>query len=120
MNKYLLHWNGKCRVIEIDAAKTSAEEWGRIEIAFADEVRGRPASKGSVFKYAQAISLYADQVTPNGIPYEWELAGPDGAWYRLLCWQGETPEAITSAKSWIASSFDAVRIEVLKMEVLPS
>lgn len=117
--KYLLHFRGIGRIIEIDNAATSADDWGKLEADFATEVRNGKPPRDVWDTYAYATALHADQVTPQGIPYDYELAGPDGADYRLLCFKGETRETINEAGKWIRQQFDAVRVTALRIELRP-
>jgi len=119
MSKYLLTSNGFGRVVEVDNALISADDWGEIERAFAWEAHGGKFPKSPWDKYANATSLYPDQVTPNGIPYDWGLAGPGGAWYTLLCFAEESAEKVAAAKDWIRRSFDVVRFSVQRVTLLP-
>jgi hypothetical protein len=52
------------------------------------------------------------QKTPNGIKYEFELAGKTGARYFLMPEQGISKKDIAEAKSYIKANFDAVQITV--------
>ena len=93
MSRYLIHFNGKGRIEEIDNRSTSSDDWGVILEGFAKESLGR---KPNALVYAEAIALHADQTTPQGIPYDWELCGSGGGSYRLLVFSGQD-EAFSTA-----------------------
>ena len=48
-------------------------------------------------------------VTPNGIPFDWGLAGPDGAWYTLFPRKGDD---VMTAKRWLRNTQDVVSFHV--------
>lgn len=55
----------------------------------------------------------ATEETPNGIPYESESAGTQGARYYLMIEKGSrTIEEINEAKKYIRQNFDAVHIAI--------
>ena len=109
MRKYLIHFKGHGVVHDIDNATTTSEKWGEILRDFASENGG----KGD---YAEAISLYPDCVTPNGVAYDWELAGPGGASFRLHQWPNINKEQIDEAKRYLKRTQDVVRLVVLKLK----
>lgn len=117
MGKYLLRYNGFGRVVEIPSSTTS-EEWGRIESSFATECRNGKPPKVVYDTYADAISLHPDQVTPNGIPYQWELANQDGGWYRLLVFGSQGKKEVEEAKQYLRRQYDVVKLEVLRVALI--
>lgn len=112
MHTYLIHHNGKGRVIELDTGATSAEEFGRLQLEFAIEA----GAKGPR-EYADMDRLYPDQKR-EGIYYDWELAGPDGASYRLFVLPGTDPEAVKKAKATIRHEGDVVRLYTVRIREL--
>jgi hypothetical protein len=55
--------------------------------------------------------LYRD-VTPNGVAFDWWLAGPDGAGFSLFQEPHHTPEDIDNAKRYLRSERDVVTLSV--------
>jgi len=52
------------------------------------------------------------EYTANGILYEWELAGPQGASFLLFPGSEHTPEDIKKAKQWLRNNKDVVWLRV--------
>jgi hypothetical protein len=53
-----------------------------------------------------------NQKTPNGIKYEFELAGKTGARYYLMPELGTSKKDIAEAKEYIRKNFDATQITI--------
>lgn len=53
-----------------------------------------------------------NQKTPNGIPYEFELAGKHGGRYFLMPPAGTSKKDIVDAKQYLRDNFDVVQITV--------
>lgn len=51
-------------------------------------------------------------VSPEGIIYHWELAGPHGADYILFPADHHTKEDIQETKDWMRNSFDVIHLSV--------
>ena len=111
MSKELLFFNGKGRVVEIDARATTAEEYGEMQRKFAEEA-------GAKFQdeYASMVRLWPDQVTPNGVQYTEELAGPEGMSFMLIQMPDTTKEQLRQAKSFLRGSRDVVRMSTLTVK----
>ena len=109
MKQYLIHYHGHGEVRNINNATTSSDKWDGILREFAKKHGGNDDD------YADAISLYSDCVTPNGISYDWHLAGPDGASFQLHHWPETSPEEINTAKDFLKRTQDVVRLTVLKL-----
>lgn len=58
--------------------------------------RTRKLEKTYTVAERDRIIAFGD-VTTNGIPYDWGLAGPDGAWYTLLVNSEHTDSDIKKA-----------------------
>ena len=52
------------------------------------------------------------QASPEGIIYDWELAGPGGADYYIYPGKHHTKEDIEETREWIGDSFDCLRLYV--------
>lgn len=105
IRQYLIHHKGKGCIRQLDPAATSSDNWGEILREFAG---------GG--EYAEAISLWPENVTPQGITYDWELAGSAGASFRLHVWAGITAEQVKAAKSWLKSRQDVVYFHTLRLK----
>jgi hypothetical protein len=57
--------------------------------------------------------LYHD-VTPNGVAFDWWLAGPNGAGFALMAEPHHAPEDIDNAKRHLRAERDVVTISVLR------
>ena len=118
MSKYLIHFNGKGRVSEIDGRSTSSEDWGAILEGFAREALNGRKPEDPRFVCAEAIHLYDGQTTPQGIPYDWELCGPGGGSYRLLVFWGQDSDAVKLSGEWLCRQFDVVHLHVLRVDLV--
>lgn len=58
------------------------------------------------------------QELAEGIPFDWELAGPNGASFELLAMPGTTAEHLEKAKNKIRRERDALRISVRRIDRL--
>jgi hypothetical protein len=55
------------------------------------------------------------QETPNGVVYDWGLAGPGGAWFNLFREPHHTQEDIDKAKRHLRNERDVVSIKVRRV-----
>lgn len=117
MKKALLYYKGKARLIEPDPTWT-ADYWGNLEEHFADLARNGRKAKNLYEQFASVIPLYPENITPNGIRYDWGLAGPEGAWFTLIRFPTDTDEEIKEAKDHLRSSRDVVRMNTLRIKKL--
>lgn len=54
-----------------------------------------------------------EEVTPQGIRYDWWLTGPDGARFELFPVRGvHTDQQVAQSKSWLRNEQDVVSIKV--------
>lgn len=54
------------------------------------------------------------EYTPNGIPYEWGLAGSEGAWFDLHPVRGKhSASDVKIAKAHLRNAQDVVRLTVI-------
>ena len=58
---------------------------------------------------------YGD-ITPNGVAFRWELAGPQGARFCLLRTADVSAEMIADAKAYLRRERDVVKITVEDVE----
>lgn len=58
------------------------------------------------------------QVTDNGVPYDWGLAGSDGGWFELFIEDTASKEFITETKSILRSAQDVVSLSVTRYNVI--
>ncbi len=54
-------------------------------------------------------------VTGNGVVFDWELVGADGAWFGLFQEKKHTKEDIQEAKRWLRERRDVVELSVIKL-----
>lgn len=108
---YLFHCNGKGAIVDIPHGYTS-EQWGKAQDAFVSAC-GRDPKTG----WVDCIHLYSDCVA-EGVGYDWELAGPGGASFRLHRMPNHTPEQIEKAKAKLRRDQDVVRMMVLRIKEL--
>lgn len=111
MAKELLHYNGYGRVVDIDPKAMSADDYGEMQTGFASEA-------GAKFQddYASMYRLWPDQVTPSGVQYAEELAGPGGMSFMLIKMPDTTKEQLRQAKAHLRSSRDVVRMTTLTVK----
>jgi len=84
-------------------------------------VRYFPHRKENARCFCQAVNIYEEPIeTPNGpMMYDWELAGPGGASYRLFPERNKhTGADVRAAKEYIRDRHDAVRIITLNITLL--
>jgi hypothetical protein len=114
MMRFLLHCNGKGAFVEMQPGDSS-DYYGQVQDAFIDLARPRAAG---IDRWCDMIRLYPDHITDAGVMYQWELSGPDGAWYRLLKLPDVTDEQVTRSKAWLRHRFDVVSLDVLRVNEL--
>jgi len=111
MKRYLVYFNNKGRIVDLHPRETSAEDFGQLQAEVAQAAGGM-----GKYDFASMVELDERQKTPSGVYYDWELAGPGGASYALLALPGTTGEQIELAKAYILDSFDAVRLQVWRVD----
>ena len=113
MKRYLMHYNGRGRIVEIPDQAT-AEEYEQIREQFADEVRGGepPADEWDT---AHLVRLYPFKRTPTGMYYESHLAGPDGMGFRLLVLPNRAPEEVEIAIADLRNAHDVCELKTLRI-----
>jgi len=109
--KHLLHCEGIGAIIEMPRDKPS-EYWGEVQDSFVQACGYDPT-----VTWTDMVRLYPDHVV-EGVTYDWELAGPAGASFRLHCMPDNTPEQIDRAKAKLRRERDAVRMSVLRIKKL--
>lgn len=109
--KYLLHCSGIGAIIEMPRDKPS-EYWGEVQDSFISRCGYDPT-----VTWCDMVRLYPDHVI-EGVTYDWELAGPAGASYRLHRMPDHTQEQIDAAKAKIRRDQDVVRMSVLRIKKL--
>jgi len=113
MDKYLIHYNGVGRLIELSTRETTSEQFGEMQRSFADEV-GR---KERDWPYADMVRLYPDQIK-EGVFYSWGLAGPGGAWFDFLVLPDTTQDQLAKAEANIKRDQDVVSMSVTRITKL--
>jgi hypothetical protein len=109
MPKFLIHYNGKGRVVDVPC-NTSSDDYGKMQENFANEA-GRTDGE---WKYADMIKLWPDQIC-EGVLYQWELAGPDGAWFNLIQLPCTFPGQLEAAAKSLRQSQDVVSMSITKI-----
>lgn len=104
--KYLLHYKGLGAIVTMLDSDDS-EYYGKVQNAFCGN---------DPDAYVDMIPLWPNHVTPNGVPYDWGLAGPQGAWYTLIQYPDITTKELVEAKRYIRRSFDCVNLRVLRIK----
>lgn len=110
LDVYLIHFNGIGALIKLCTRDTTADQFGEMQRRFATDC-------GARLDFAEMIRLDPQQ-SAEGVLYDWELAGPDGASYRLIRFATTEDEQIERAKEYLRRSFDVVRLRVLSIRRL--
>jgi len=111
MARELLFFNGRGRVVEIDPAAMTSDDYGDMMQSFAREAGARYADE-----YASMVRLYPDQVTPSGVQYTEELAGPEGMSFMLIQMPDTTKDQLKQAKAHLRASRDVVRMKTIRVK----
>ena len=111
MDTYLMHYNGRGRIVDLDTRETTADQFGEMQKCFARKVG---AVDGN---YADMFRLFPDQVR-HGVNYLWGLAGPGGAYFTLIKLPDTTIEQLRQASESIRHTDDVVSMQVLKINDL--
>ena len=106
MSKYLITYNQKGRILNIDTKSMTSNDFGVLQEKFAKEAG---AKKNNEFAYM--FKLW-ESYKINDIYYDYELAGPDGASFLLFAFPEHTKEDIRKAKKQIKNNDDVVRLSV--------
>lgn len=109
--KYLLHCEGVGALIDMPRDKPSAY-WGDVQDSFISR-----CGKDPTVTWCDMIHLWPEHVV-EGVTYDWELAGPSGASFRLHRMPEHTHEQIEAAKGHLRRERDAVRIGVIHVKKL--
>jgi hypothetical protein len=105
MNKYLIHFNGIGKFIELSTRDTTSAQFAKIQKDFAYECsRGNVVFKDSA---ADMIRLWPDQEI-FGVYYSWGLAGPGGAWFNFIVLPCTTKTQLEKAMNEIRRTRDVV------------
>lgn len=110
LDVWLIHFNGIGALIKLSTRDTTADQFGEMQRRFASEC-------GARVDFADMIRLDPQQ-SAEGVLYDWELAGPDGASYRLIRFPTTEDGEIDRAKDYLRRSFDVVRLSVLSIRRL--
>lgn len=113
MTRYLIWWNGTGAIVEINPRELTSGDWGQIYDAFL--VQSRVRNPKDCWPSARRLD---DYFSHSSIYWDEELAGPDGASFRLHQLPGNTPEQVRACKAHIRRSFDAVSISVNRVHTL--
>ncbi|CAK9251240.1 unnamed protein product [Sphagnum jensenii] len=114
MTTYLLHHEGKARIIKIDAAATSADDYGKIQEWFLADAVKRERQK---FEWTDMVKLECDQKIGN-IYYDEDLAGSAGMSFRLWVLPNIPLSQVDDAKAKLYRDRDVVRMQVVKIKEL--
>ena len=114
IDKYLIHFRDKGRVIDLDTVLTTSEEFGRIQTAFAVEAGGNSRAVNPLDRYADMVRLYEFQKVGN-IYYNYDLCC-DGGYYRVYRLPEHSDNEIERIINFIRHSFDVVRLNVVKIK----
>ncbi len=112
-DKYLIHYQGKGRFVELSTRSTTWEQFGQIQREFAN-IAGRTEDGGP---YADMIRLASDQCV-FGVFYTWELAGPGGASVELIRLPDTTMEQLQEAAAKIRRDQDVIWMSVTRIDEL--
>jgi hypothetical protein len=97
-------------IIEADTVHWSRDDFTRIRKAFVKEHGDTMVGDDC----AEFITLWpGDQI--DGVYYDWWLAGPNGADYRVILLPGDTREKERAVKRALRNSFDVVHMSTLKI-----
>ncbi len=111
MCTWLLHGSNKGSLVEFDS-KQHSDEYGKLQ----DKYGAKFGMKGR-FGFASMFNMSRAEMV-EGVPYEWGLAGPDGAWFNLIKLPDTTEEQIKCAKFRLRTDRDVVSISVLRIKEL--
>jgi len=117
MNRYLIHHNGKGRIVDVDDRAMTADDFGRMQQAFATEARGGRPPKDVYDTYADMLPLYPHAVA-CGLPYHEEICSASGASFVVVAGPDATPEQVKAAKEYIRRAWDVVQLSVLRYEAI--
>lgn len=112
LDVYLIHHRGIGALVKLCTRDTSADQFGDIQRRFANATGAKDGNE-----YAEMIQLDPQQ-SAEGVLYDWELAGPDGASYRLIRFPTTEDEQMDRAKEYLRRSFDVVRLSVVNIRRL--
>lgn len=104
-----MHCNGYGAVIDMPKDKPS-EYWGEVQDSFIQACGYDPT-----VTWVDMVHLYPEHAV-EGVTYDWELAGPSGASFRLHRMPDHTPEQIDKAKATLRRERDVVRMSVLHIK----
>ncbi len=98
-------------IIDIPANWTS-DDYGECQRQFCLEYGEQPKG-GHSRGYAEMVRLRETDKTPNGIYFDWGLAGPDGAWFHLIILPDTTTGEAQIAEQYLRRERDVVRLQRL-------
>jgi hypothetical protein len=111
-HRYLLYCDGIGAVVELDPREVTSGDYGQIYDAFAEQ-----AGKRRKDHFVDIVKLDRDEMR-DGVFWDWELAGPSGASYRMHVLPGTDEQAVKKVKDFLRRSFDVVRLECNRIHKL--
>jgi hypothetical protein len=104
MKQYLLFCDGVGALIEFDMGKMTSGDFGQIYDAFLNQAGFHREN------LCPSVVRMDPREANAGICWDWELAGPDGASYRIHVLPGTSERNIELCKAHIRRSYDCVRL----------
>lgn len=104
--KHLLYINGVGAIVDIDRRATSSGDYAQLYDAIKEQ-----SGVCDKWAFAEIVELDRHQ-EHSGVFWDWELAGPDGASYRIHVLPDVSKNAVAACKAHIRRSFDCVRMSV--------
>ena len=109
--RILLTCNGYGTIIR--RPDLTSKQWDALQNWYAE------ASEAGPQELTEAISLWPECRTDNGITFDEELACANGSSFRLHAWPENTREQLQAAVSWLRQRRDVVRFLVLMLKRHP-
>jgi hypothetical protein len=107
--KYLIHTEKAAAFIYMPRG-ASSDFYGEVQEHFANT-----QGKGTHETFATLTTLNPEDVTPQGVLFEWGLASAAGAYFNLFAFPNTTKEAIKESKDWLRRERDVVRCSVIRI-----
>ncbi len=105
---WLAHFNGRAEMVAISMRDISTDDLGKLQNRVARRFGGGDRD------YAQLVDITRIEQA-CGVPYEWGLAGANGACFELFQLPGVTSDQVQLAKNELRRTRDVVHIMVTKL-----
>jgi len=112
-HRYLMHVGQTGSVVFVSRNRDS-DEYGLNQRLFSQKYSKKKDLVNGEIWPAEMTSLWADQVTPSGLFYDYDLCY-DGGLYRVIKLPWQSNDQLIQAKNYIRSSFDVVRLTTLSI-----